>query len=191
MPRFFASFFVALALFLLACNQQGGGASVSSEIKDFFRPDQSVPFFEIPDLSGKLVSSRDLQGKFVVLNFWATWCAPCVAEMPALQRFYQHFKDKGVEVVAVNVDTAKKEGDVRKFVAEKGLGFTILLDHQSGLPVRFGVTGFPETLFISPDGKFRAITDPESKKRSLRLISDRPWDAPEYIEAFEKVLLER
>ncbi|MGH7766563.1 MAG: redoxin domain-containing protein, partial [Candidatus Binatia bacterium] len=87
------------------------------------RPEKTIraPDFSLEDLSGKQLSLKDLRGKIVFLNFWATWCVPCRQEMPLMEALHREFKDQGLEIVAVNFREDKKA--VEKFFAELGLTF--------------------------------------------------------------------
>ncbi|MBI4545952.1 MAG: TlpA family protein disulfide reductase [Gemmatimonadetes bacterium] len=120
-----------------------------------------APQFTAASLAGGAASLEDFEGRVVVLNFWATWCAPCRREMPALERLYQELQPQGLEVVAISVDAvpgqldglARPGGDVRAFVAELGLSFPVLLDPQGEVERRYGVTGLPTTFVIDRTGR--------------------------------------
>ena len=111
-----------------------------------------APHFELEDLSGKRVSLKSLRGKVVFLNFWATWCIPCREEMPTMEKLHKEFKNRGLEVVAVNIKEDKK--DVRKFVEELGLTFTILLDKSGNTSEEYGAWSIPLSYFINRNGEF-------------------------------------
>ncbi len=147
-----------------------------------------VPEFELESLAGGKKSDTDYRGKVLLLNFWATWCAPCVAEMPSLERLHASFKDKGLEVVAVSVDPPGSKEELKAFVKKHGLTFEILLDPEISLPPMFGVSGFPETFFVGPDGILKPFYDPKTKKEALKVVSDRPWDSQVYLEAIGELL---
>lgn len=116
--------------------------------------------FTLPDLAGNPVTLGDLRGKIVFLNLWATWCAPCRAEMPSMQRLYDRFKGRDFAMLAVSEDT--DEDAVAAFVTELNLTFPILLDSGNRLPARFGVTGYPETFVIDRDGRvIKHVIGPE------------------------------
>lgn len=147
-----------------------------------------IPPIQLKTLDNKEVSLKDFSGKVVLLNFWATWCVPCVAEMPALERLYQGLKDKNFEIVAVSMDPEESSAAVSKFVKEKGLSFTILKDPEMSIPPQFGVSGFPETYFVGKNGELLEFEDPSAKCLGKRVIADRPWDAENYINAVKKLL---
>lgn len=147
-----------------------------------------APSFSLKNLKGEVKSLQDFKGKVVLLNFWATWCAPCVAEMPALQAVYDSFKDKGLEVVTISCDAPEALADLRKFVTDKKLTLNVLSDGEIEVPTIFGVTGFPESFFIGRDGEFLEFEDPATGDKAVRIVADRPWDAPEFKAEIKKLL---
>ncbi len=108
--------------------------------------------FELPDLSGTSHKLSDFRGKVVFLNLWATWCPPCLAEMPSIERLHRRFADRDFVILAVSEDAAGAKA-VAPFAAQLGLSFTILLDTEGKVSPRYGVTGYPETFVIGRDGK--------------------------------------
>jgi peroxiredoxin len=108
--------------------------------------------FYLRDLNNKLVRLSDFKGKVVLLNFWATWCPPCLKEMPSMEKLYQSHKDKGLEIVAVSVDTASK-AKVRAFVEKLGLTFPILHDRDSLISRLYNNPGVPSSYLIDKQGK--------------------------------------
>lgn len=118
------------------------------------RPEKPIPApdFTLEDLSGKRVSLKDLRGKVVVLNFWATWCPPCRLEMPSMEKLHRELKEKGLEVVAVNIKETKNE--VSKFFDELGLTFSALLDRDGRVSEEYGAWAIPLTYIIDQRGEF-------------------------------------
>ncbi|VEF46531.1 alkyl hydroperoxide reductase/ Thiol specific antioxidant/ Mal allergen [Bacillus freudenreichii] len=113
-----------------------------------------APDFELATLSGETVKLSDYRGKKVILNFWATWCPPCRAEMPHMQSFYEQNKDKGIEIVAVNLtsmDNGKMQID--KFKKEYGLTFDILLDEDGDIGMQYQAFTIPTSYIIDSNGK--------------------------------------
>jgi len=86
-----------------------------------------APNFSLPDLEGKKVSLTDFKGKVVLLNIWATWCAPCVEEMPSMEKLYQELKGEDFELLAISVDESGAEA-VKPFLEKLKIGFPVLLD---------------------------------------------------------------
>ena len=143
-----------------------------------------APDFTLSDLNGKKHSLKEYRGKTVLLNFWATWCVPCVAEMASLQRLSKIYAEKNLVVLGVNVDDSEHDAQVKEFLESKGLSFPILRDPEISIPDVYKVTGFPETFLISPEGKFLSIKDEVGKKDAVvRVMGDRPWDAQSYVAA--------
>jgi peroxiredoxin len=109
-----------------------------------------APDFTLNDLDGSPVTLSSLKGQVVLINFWATWCGPCEAEMPAFQRRYETFKSRGFSVLGVNV--GETEDLIRPFVERLGLTFTILLDPAYEVEALYRVRGYPTTYIVNRDG---------------------------------------
>lgn len=116
----------------------------------------AAPDFTLPSLGGKAVSLNSYKGKVVLLNFFATWCPPCRAEMPDLESSYKELKDKGLEIIAV--DLQEDQNTVSGYVKSLGLSFTILLDRGADVFGQYHVTGLPTSYFIDRDGVIREIS---------------------------------
>ncbi|HSL71928.1 MAG TPA: TlpA disulfide reductase family protein, partial [Longimicrobiales bacterium] len=116
----------------------------------------AAPEYSARTLDGREYSLASLRGKVVVLNVWATWCAPCVKEMPTLQRAHDLLKSEGLEVVAVSVDAeaggldafGNPGGDVAAFVRDHGLTFTVLHDPRRRIEGLFAIYGLPATFVL-------------------------------------------
>ncbi|MGE5677128.1 MAG: redoxin domain-containing protein [Pseudomonadota bacterium] len=106
--------------------------------------------FQLEDLQGNKVSLSDFKGKKVFLNFWATWCPPCKAEMPDIEKYYQETKDTDVVILAVNVGDDKKT--VESFIKDKGYNFRVLLDTTGEVSQMYRVSGIPTSYFINTEG---------------------------------------
>lgn len=119
-----------------------------------------APNFTARTLDGGEASLDTYDDKVVLLNIWATWCAPCREEMPSMQRLYEDFEDEDFEIVAVSVDARPGEtdangnpgGDIRAFVDQFGLTFPILHDPAGEIQRIYQTTGVPETFVIGKDG---------------------------------------
>ena len=112
----------------------------------------ATPLLEVVDMQGKVWSKADLLGHTVVLNFWATWCAPCKEELPTLQTLHD-ISDSSTLVLSVNVREPAPR--VARYVQATGLTFPVMLDPKGDLAKRWGVTVFPTTVLIGPDGQAR------------------------------------
>lgn len=172
---------LAVLLLLLSCSGDEARKSERAAKQEKLKAGIEAPAFTLRDLHGKQVGIGDFAGKTILLNFWATWCHPCVTEMPALQRLSQLQDPQLFEVVAISCDAPGSEEQVRKFVAERGLTFRVLLDPKAELPPAYGVTGFPESFFVGPDGRIKQLLDPQTKEPTVRFISSHPWDSPAYV----------
>jgi peroxiredoxin len=113
------------------------------------------PDFSLPDLEGKIVRLFDLRGKVLVLNFWATWCPPCVEEMPSLEKLHRQFQGRPFEVVAVSVDAEGVE-KVRVFVKKGKFTFRVLHDRKKTTEYPFGVRGLPISYVLDSKGRMVA-----------------------------------
>jgi peroxiredoxin len=109
-----------------------------------------APSFELENLEGKIFKSSDFKNKAVILNFWATWCVPCIKEVPELKKAYASFKDNDVEIIAINF--AETRSKVEEFVEKHNFNFTVLLDKYGDVSQDYRVRNLPVTYIISPDG---------------------------------------
>lgn len=109
-----------------------------------------APGFALPDLNGDTVRLSDFAGRPVVLNFWATWCAPCRLEMPELAGAATEYADRGLAVLPINQDETAEQ--VRAFYDEVGLDLPALLDSRAAVGAAYGAFFLPSTVVIGPDG---------------------------------------
>ena len=100
----------------------------------------------------------DYKGNVVLLNVWATWCAPCEAEMPSMEKLHRTYADSGLKIVAVSIDNPGREDAVREFVARYGLTFDVLHDPSKRIIDDYRTNGVPETFVIARDGIIRRKT---------------------------------
>jgi peroxiredoxin len=135
-----------------------------------------APAFELPRIGqGGSLSLDSLRGKVVLLNFWATWCAPCEEELPAMQRLYAALAGQGFELVGVSVDA--EPDPVLEFQKRLGLGFPLLLDADQRVARSYQTFRFPETLLIGRDG---VILE--------RYVGGKDWDSAVYLDRIRKLL---
>jgi len=114
-----------------------------------------APDFELPDVNGDLVRLSDYHGRPVVLNFWATWCAPCRLEMPELERARAEFGESGPAVLTINQGESAEQ--VNAFFDEVGLTLPALLDGEGDVGTVYGAFFLPMTVIVDPDGVVTAI----------------------------------
>lgn len=175
---------VSAAVFLLAsCHKPESDSAL-----EIFQAGARVPAFQLARLDGSAAGAGIFAGKTTLLNFWATWCTTCVAEMPALERLHLKLQDQGFQVVGISVDAADKTAEVEEFVRRNSITFPVLRDPGFSTPRRFATTGFPESFFIDASGRFLSFADPLAHQAGVRVISDRPWDSEDYINAVRKLL---
>ena len=110
-----------------------------------------APDFSLTALDGQRVRLSDYRGKVVLLNIWATWCLPCVEEMPSMERLHQTMSDEDFKILAVSIDTSGAEV-VRAFMKQHSLNFTALSDPQNTIRSLYQTTGIPESFIIDRNG---------------------------------------
>ncbi|MDJ0865131.1 MAG: TlpA disulfide reductase family protein [Myxococcota bacterium] len=149
---------------------------LSEPTPDPIRPGQRAPGFSLPRLEdGSALSLDELAGEVVLINFWATWCKPCLDEMPAMERLYRSLADRDFALVAISVDEGPDE--VREFRDRLDLSFPILLDPGKDVAQAYQSFRFPESYLVGRDGRILS-----------RYIGPRDWDAAVYRERIEQVL---
>ena len=141
---------IFFTLFTLTCLLFSAGAA-SVEIKTY--SEQASLNFSLSDLKGKTHTLADYKGKVVLVNFWASWCPPCIYEMPELQKLKKHFVNRPFEVLTINV--AEKKYKVRKFTNIIKLNLPVLLDTSSKTYNDWRVNILPTSFLIGSDGKVR------------------------------------
>jgi peroxiredoxin len=125
--------------------------------------------FTLRDLDGHDWSMKDLHGKVVLVNFWATWCPPCRKEMPSLQQLYTRFKDQGLVILAISDEQFNK---VQPFVSKININFPVLLDPNEIVHHQFNIEGIPKTFVYDREGKLVAQSiDMRTDKQFLEMLS--------------------
>lgn len=110
------------------------------------------------DLEGKVVRLSDHAAKKVVLNFWASWCPPCRAEMPHLQAYHERYGEEGITLIGINLTTLESGiSPVRSFVQDKGLTFPVVLDETGDVKAKYQVKAYPTTYVLDEKGIVRAV----------------------------------
>jgi len=131
--------------------------AVANEERSAPREGFSAPDFTLDILGGGQVTLSELRGKVVVINLWASWCPPCRAEMPAIEKVYRAYADRGVVVLGVNTTYQGSEPDAAAFVRKYSLTFPIPLDRDGSVSQRYALRGLPTTFFIDRKGIIRSI----------------------------------
>ena len=172
-----AALAIALALYAIAAGPdlmnheaQSEAAATQGQAKVL------APDFTLSTPDGKKITLSTLRGSWVFVNFWATWCGPCVVEMPSLNNFYRMMKKENLKVLAVSIDTTGPDA-VRDFAKRQGLDFPVLLDDKGAVAASYGVTSIPFTVVVSPEGYVEAKAD-----------GAREWDDPEMIQFFRDLM---
>ncbi|MDX9722380.1 MAG: TlpA disulfide reductase family protein [Myxococcota bacterium] len=143
----------------------------------------AAPAFTLPKLKGGKAKLSDYKDKVVVLSFWATWCAPCLQELPLLDALAKKYEDQGLVVLAIDVDASDTAGSVRSTVKRLGLEMPVLLDVDSAVLASYNPQGScPFTVFIDREGRLHSTHDGFSagdeaahEKTILQLLAE---DAP-------------
>lgn len=159
------SFFIAAVVCLIL--QISGGLACAAN---------AAPDFTLSNLDGRKVSLSSYKGKVVILNFWGTWCEPCKAEMPSLNKLYLEHRDKGLVVLAVSIDPSDQK--VKSFISQKGYSIPVLLDRNKEVFFdTYGLFGLPVSVIIDRDGMI-----------VQKVIGEIAWDSPQMEEKIRKLL---
>lgn len=134
-------------------DEQRGVDLVGVAANEGLNKGEQAPDFELTTLTGEPIRLSELQGKKVILNFWATWCPPCKAEMPHMQNFYEDYAEtENVEIVAVNLTSGDREASVEDFVKDYGLTFPIPMDIEGEVGQKFQAVTIPTSYIIDTNG---------------------------------------
>lgn len=167
---------VALTLLILRI-QKPGPENLEPETNQF-KPQEGylAPPFKLRNLKGNLEGLDDYPGKVIIVNFWATWCAPCVKEMPSFENLYRRFRSQGFTILAVSLDKGDSS-KVQEFVDKHKLSFPVLLDIEGEAEKLYPSFTIPFTYVINKQGRVVARVD-----------GAKNWESPETFEAVEHIL---
>ena len=150
---------IVIAMFSWALYEFIGSSTEQEELTETdevgLNKNQIAPNFQLTTLDGQEVSLTDYRGQRVMLNFWATWCPPCRAEMPDMEQLYQ---DTAIEILAVNLtQTEESEKQVREFVNEYELTFPILMDMDIDVAMLYQIQAIPTSIFLDAERTIQFI----------------------------------
>jgi len=136
-----------------------------------------APDFTLQTLQGESMTLSDYRGKNVIINFWATWCPPCRAEMPHMQRYYDEHKDDDFTILAVNMTTTEShQSDVQPFIDELAITFPVLLDVDNDVTDTYQVMAYPTSYFVDKNGviqyKILGAMNEEMMEKQIALMSE-------------------
>jgi peroxiredoxin len=177
--RLFLVFFLLLGLGWIAISRAAPGEAAAGLVP---APQTGFPApdFTLETIDGQTVTLSSLRGKPVILNFWASWCPPCKAEMPAIQHVYEDYRARGLVVLAVNAAHQDTLVNVQAFLTENSLTFPVPLDPAGTVNTLYQVRSLPTTFFIGADGVIREIviggpmTEAALRLRADSLLEDMP-----------------
>jgi cytochrome c biogenesis protein CcmG/thiol:disulfide interchange protein DsbE len=152
---------------ILAMNTSGADPNVDKG--RFAGRDVLAPEFTVQTLDGEELALADLAGKTVVVNFWNSWCVPCIKEAPALQEFYDRHEDEP-DFAMVGIVRDDTESAIRDYVEREDVDWTIGFDPGSKAALAYGTTGQPETFVIGPDGRVGGEQFSEASVDDLELM---------------------
>ena len=135
-----------------------------------------APDFMFPGLDGKMVSLSDYRGHVVLVNVWATWCPPCVDEMPSMERLYKELKGENFEILAVSIDALGTKA-VAPFMKKYNLSFPALMDSDATIKTLYQTTGVPESFIVNQEGFL-----------VQKIIGPRDWATPAVVGFFRDLL---
>jgi len=145
---------IGLAWIFISADKSGTSTAglIPAPQKGFLAPD-----FELKTTTGEAIKLSDLRGQAVLVNLWATWCPPCRAEMPAIEKVYNEYKDDGLVVLAVNMTYQDTFSNIAPFVDEYGLTFPILLDETGSVGKDYQLRSLPSSFFVDRKGIIREV----------------------------------
>jgi thiol-disulfide isomerase/thioredoxin len=168
------------------------GAAQEATVIQFVKNPDAAPAFELNDLDGKLLSLSEAKGKIVLLNFWATWCGPCRAEIPDLVDLQKRYSDK-LEIIALATDEDDPD-QVRRFILQSGINYRVAMVSDEIRRDYGGVAALPTSFVIDPQGrivqKHVGLNDPSIYELEVKAMLGQPVDAKvEYFEDNGQIFL--
>lgn len=160
MRIFFSKYwiYISIAVLLLGAgwiwaSRDAGTAQLEEAPQNgFMAPDFTLETFE-----GEEITLADLRGKAIMINFWASWCPPCRAEMPSMEKVYQEYQDQGFVVLAINATHQDAFSDAALFVETSGFSFPVLADTTGSVSQSYQLRSLPTSLFVDKEGVIQEI----------------------------------
>lgn len=151
---------LCVALMLFAFEARAHDPALHGFKLTTFDPPFPAPEFTLQTLVGDDTDLSAHKGKYVLLNFWATWCPPCLTEMPAMEKMYQKYKDQGFTILAISSDEGGKP-DIQPFVDKLGVTFPILIDADKAVSSTYGAINLPLSFLLNREGQVIAGSEGE------------------------------
>ena len=166
-----------LALLCLTSCKIGGSKDLT--------PGSKPPSFSLNTLTRGELSLEEYKGKVVLVNFWASWCAPCIQEIPHLNELYNKTSRNDFEILAIAVND--NLDSLNKTAQNMHMQFPILLDSNAQVSVKYKVNGFPESFLIDKTGDLALVLDDKKSEPVFRVIGPREWSASHYLDQIKKL----
>lgn len=154
---------IILALLALAIGYTVYATATQEKVKQL-KVGDPAPDFVLKDMQGNEHKLSDYKGQGVFLNFWGTWCPPCVREMPAMDRQYKAFQGQGVQMLAINI--AQTDFEVQSFIDSYNLSFPVVIDRSKDVMTKYNIDQLPATILVAPDGTIQQVVPPGEMSES-------------------------
>ncbi|MFC1870548.1 peroxiredoxin family protein [Chloroflexota bacterium] len=161
MNRTLTLILITLAFLLPVSGLVASGCATGSAPSDTSAPTEGTrignlaPDFQLQSLAGHTVSLSGQRGQPVLLNFWASWCGPCVSEMPFLQEIYEQWSGRGLVLLGINIGESSDKAE--QFMQSHELSFPVLLDIKTEVARKYNISGIPTTYFIDQNGVIQEV----------------------------------
>ena len=168
--------FVAVTVLVVILSLKLNDSSFKFSNQVAIKDNLPAPDFTFPGLDGEMIRLSDYKGKVVLVNIWATWCPPCVDEMPSMEKLYQKFKGENFEILAVSIDEPGLKA-VAPFMKKSNLTFPALIDSEGTIKAVYGITGVPESFIIDKQGIL-----------IKKIVGPVDWAAPNVFQFFNELI---